>query len=158
MRYWEIISDNLSRAGWSLAVSQAWILAPEQSGSRTRIATTASVSSCTRMKADCVSKAGGSGSPPTAVPIRSGSRAAASSVANEVVGQRLRAPRCGEAVSWGHAYFITPAGLKSPSNSWPSQSLTSTYHSRLNGSTSEMRSKPRLSLRGHKYLVASQCG
>ena len=35
-----------------------------------------------------------------AVPIRSGSRAAASSVANEVVGQRLRAPRCGEAVSW----------------------------------------------------------
>jgi hypothetical protein len=71
---------------------------------------------------------------PTAVPIRSGSRAAASSVANEVVGQRMRAPRCGEAVSWGRAYFITLAGLKSPSNSWPSQSLTSTYHRRPNGS------------------------
>jgi hypothetical protein len=37
------------------------------------------------------------------------------------LGSKLRAPRCGEAVSWGRAYFITPAGLKSPSNSWSSQ-------------------------------------
>jgi len=40
MKYWEIIADNLSKAGWSWAVFQPWILRRKQSGLLTRIATT----------------------------------------------------------------------------------------------------------------------
>jgi len=31
VKYWEIIADNLSKAGWSWAASQRWILAGERS-------------------------------------------------------------------------------------------------------------------------------
>jgi hypothetical protein len=50
MKYWEIIGDNLSKAGWSWAVSERLILAGERSGLLTHIATTESVSLCTLMK------------------------------------------------------------------------------------------------------------
>jgi hypothetical protein len=49
-RSWEIIADNLSKAGWVGVESQQWILAGEQSGLQTHIATTESVSLCVRMK------------------------------------------------------------------------------------------------------------
>jgi hypothetical protein len=40
MKYWEIIADNLSKAGWSWgAASQRWILAGDASSLLTRIAT-----------------------------------------------------------------------------------------------------------------------
>jgi hypothetical protein len=45
VKYWEIIADNLSKAGWVGVESQQWILAGEQSGLQTHIATTESVSS-----------------------------------------------------------------------------------------------------------------
>jgi hypothetical protein len=45
MKYWEIIADELSKTGWSLAASQPWILAGARSGLLTHIATTESVSS-----------------------------------------------------------------------------------------------------------------
>jgi hypothetical protein len=50
VKYWEIIADNLSKAGWSWGTSQRWILAGERSGLLTRIATTESVSLRTPMK------------------------------------------------------------------------------------------------------------
>jgi hypothetical protein len=51
MKYWEIIADNLSKAGWSFgAVSQPWMPKGEQSGLQTRIATMDSGSLCTPMK------------------------------------------------------------------------------------------------------------
>jgi hypothetical protein len=50
MKYWEIIADNLSKAGWSWGWSQPLIPRDEQSGLQTRIATTESVSLCMPMK------------------------------------------------------------------------------------------------------------
>jgi hypothetical protein len=44
LKYWEIIADNLSKAGWSWAASQRLISAGERSGLLTHIATTESVS------------------------------------------------------------------------------------------------------------------
>jgi hypothetical protein len=49
VKYWEIIADNLSKAGWSLGWCRLWIQRDEQSGLWTGIATE-SVSSCVRMK------------------------------------------------------------------------------------------------------------
>jgi hypothetical protein len=40
LKYWEIIADNLSKAGWSWAVSQPQIVRGEPSGMLTRIAVT----------------------------------------------------------------------------------------------------------------------
>ena len=40
MKYWEIIADNLKKAGWSWAASQPLILRDEQSGLLTHIAAT----------------------------------------------------------------------------------------------------------------------
>jgi hypothetical protein len=45
--YWEIIADNLSKAGWSWGVSQPWIVMGEQSRLLLHIATMAS-GRCTR--------------------------------------------------------------------------------------------------------------
>jgi hypothetical protein len=50
MKYWEIIADNLSKAGWSWGCVSAVDSQGEQSGSQTHIATTGSVSVCVRMK------------------------------------------------------------------------------------------------------------
>jgi len=51
VKYWEIIADNLSKAGAGVgAAPQPWILAVEQSSLLTRIATTANASLCVRMK------------------------------------------------------------------------------------------------------------
>jgi hypothetical protein len=50
VKYWEIIADNLSKAGWSWAVCQRLIQAGERSGLLMRIAATESVSSCVPMK------------------------------------------------------------------------------------------------------------
>jgi phospholipase C len=50
VKYWEIIADNLSKAGWSWGVFQPWIAKGEQSGSLTPIATMEGVSSHIRMK------------------------------------------------------------------------------------------------------------
>ena len=50
MKYWEIIADNLSKAGWSWGCVSAIDSKGERSGLRTRIATTESVSLCTPMK------------------------------------------------------------------------------------------------------------
>jgi hypothetical protein len=49
MKNWEIIADNLSKAGWSWAAFQLWI-AKERSGLLMRIATTESILLCARMK------------------------------------------------------------------------------------------------------------
>ena len=49
MKYWEIIADNLKKRGWSLGYVSA-VLAGERSGLQTPVATTESVSLCTRMK------------------------------------------------------------------------------------------------------------
>jgi len=38
MKYWEIIADNLSKAGWSWAASQRLIPTGKQSGLLTQIA------------------------------------------------------------------------------------------------------------------------
>jgi hypothetical protein len=46
----DLIADNLSKAGWSLAVSQLSIPTGERSGLQTRIAVTESGSLCVRMK------------------------------------------------------------------------------------------------------------
>jgi hypothetical protein len=54
MKYWEIIADNLSKAGWSLAGSQLLIAKAERSGLLMHIVTTDSVSWYTRMKAYCL--------------------------------------------------------------------------------------------------------
>jgi hypothetical protein len=50
VKYWEIIADNVSNAGWSWGCVSAWILAGEQSSLPTRITATESVSLCVRMK------------------------------------------------------------------------------------------------------------
>jgi len=50
VKYWEIIADNLSKAGWSPAAYQARIAMGERSGLLTRIVTTESVSWCMQMK------------------------------------------------------------------------------------------------------------
>jgi hypothetical protein len=50
VKYWEIIADNLSKAGWSWGCVSAKILAGEQSGLEMHIAATGSVSLCTPMK------------------------------------------------------------------------------------------------------------
>jgi hypothetical protein len=50
MNYWEIIADNLSKAGWSWDVCQPWIPRDKQSGVLMRIAVTESVSLPVRMK------------------------------------------------------------------------------------------------------------
>jgi hypothetical protein len=50
MKYWEIMADNLSKAGWSWGASQPWIPTGEQSGLLMHIATTESVSLCVLMK------------------------------------------------------------------------------------------------------------
>jgi hypothetical protein len=51
MKYWEIIADNLSKAGWSWGgVSQRLIPAGERSGLLTHIATTISGLLCEWMK------------------------------------------------------------------------------------------------------------
>jgi hypothetical protein len=51
VKYWEIIADNLSKAGWSwgLRLSRGFSRANE-SGLLTRIVATVSVSLCGRMK------------------------------------------------------------------------------------------------------------
>jgi hypothetical protein len=48
VKYWEIIADNLKKAGWRWAASQPLILTDEQSGLLTRIAAMESVSLCSR--------------------------------------------------------------------------------------------------------------
>jgi hypothetical protein len=50
MKYWEIIADNLSKAGWSWGASQPWITTDERSGLWMHIGVTESVSSCEPMK------------------------------------------------------------------------------------------------------------
>ncbi len=50
MKDWEIIADNLSKAGWSWAASQRLIPTGEQSGLLTHIAAMESVSLRERMK------------------------------------------------------------------------------------------------------------
>ena len=50
MKYWEIIAENLSKAGWSLGWVSAIDSEGKRSGSLTRIAATESVSLCGRMK------------------------------------------------------------------------------------------------------------
>jgi len=50
VRYWEIIADNLKRAGWSLGYVSAVDFEGERSGLQTRIVATGSVSLCVRMK------------------------------------------------------------------------------------------------------------
>jgi hypothetical protein len=49
-RSWEIIADNLSKAGWSWGALQRLIPTGEQSGSQTRTATMESVLLRVRMK------------------------------------------------------------------------------------------------------------
>ncbi len=50
VRYWEIIADNLSKAGWSWAVSQPLIPTGKRSGLRMRTAMTVNASLCTLMR------------------------------------------------------------------------------------------------------------
>jgi hypothetical protein len=52
VKYWEIIAENLSKAGCELkgAASQLWILAGEPSSLLTRIAATINALLCVRMK------------------------------------------------------------------------------------------------------------
>jgi hypothetical protein len=50
VKYWEIIADNLTKAGWSWGCVPALDSAGERSGLLTHIATTESVSFCVRMK------------------------------------------------------------------------------------------------------------
>jgi hypothetical protein len=50
VKQWEIIADNLHKAGFSLGWVSAWILKGERSGLLTRTATTESVLSCEPMK------------------------------------------------------------------------------------------------------------
>jgi hypothetical protein len=50
IKYWEIIADNLSKAGWSWAACQPLIPAGERSGLSMRTVMTESVSLCARMK------------------------------------------------------------------------------------------------------------
>jgi hypothetical protein len=50
VKYWEIIADNLSRAGWSWGCVSTIDFEGERSGLQTRIAMTEIVSLYTRMK------------------------------------------------------------------------------------------------------------
>jgi hypothetical protein len=50
MKYWEIIADNLSKAGWIGVVWQLWIAKDEQSLLRMHIAAIESVSLYAPMK------------------------------------------------------------------------------------------------------------
>jgi len=50
VKYWEIIADNLSKAGWSWAASQRLISMRKQSSLLTHIAATENVSSLWRTK------------------------------------------------------------------------------------------------------------
>jgi len=50
MKYWEIIADNLSKAGWSLGYVSAIDSNGERSGLQTHIATAKSVLLRARMK------------------------------------------------------------------------------------------------------------
>jgi hypothetical protein len=50
MKFWGIIADNLSKAGWSWGWSQRLIPTGERSGLQTHIAATEGVSLCMRMK------------------------------------------------------------------------------------------------------------
>jgi hypothetical protein len=50
MKYWEIIADNLKKAGWSWGWVSAIDSEGERSGLLMRIAVTKSVSLCVRMK------------------------------------------------------------------------------------------------------------
>jgi hypothetical protein len=50
VKYWEIIADNLSKAGWSWGWVSAIDSEGERSGSLTRIATTENALLCTPMK------------------------------------------------------------------------------------------------------------
>jgi len=50
MKYWEIIADNLSKAGWSWLPLSRWFRMGEESGLQTHIVTTESVWLCVRMK------------------------------------------------------------------------------------------------------------
>jgi hypothetical protein len=50
MNFGEMIADNLTKAGWSWAVSQRLIPMGEQSGLLTHTAATESVSLCALMK------------------------------------------------------------------------------------------------------------
>jgi hypothetical protein len=50
VKSWEIIADNLKKAGWSLGYVSAIDSTGERSGLQTRIVTTESVWLCVRMK------------------------------------------------------------------------------------------------------------
>jgi hypothetical protein len=50
MKYWEIIADNLSKAGWSWGCVQPWTTTGERSGLLTHIAATANALLCAQMK------------------------------------------------------------------------------------------------------------
>jgi hypothetical protein len=50
VKYWEIITDNLSKAGWSWAASQCWIFRVEQFSLLMHIAATVNASLFARMK------------------------------------------------------------------------------------------------------------
>jgi hypothetical protein len=54
VKYWELIADDLSKAGWSWGVLQLWVAKGEQYGLWPQIATV-NASLCTPMKNDCVS-------------------------------------------------------------------------------------------------------
>jgi len=55
MKYWEIIADNLSKAGWSWGCVSAIDSNGRTIWIATRIAATESASLCTPTKANCVS-------------------------------------------------------------------------------------------------------
>jgi hypothetical protein len=50
VKYWEIIADNFSNAGWSWATSQAWIPTGEQSSLLTQLAATVNALLCVQVK------------------------------------------------------------------------------------------------------------
>jgi hypothetical protein len=50
VKYWEIIAENLKKAGWSWAACQPWILTGEPFGLPMRIAETGIGLSCVPMK------------------------------------------------------------------------------------------------------------
>jgi len=52
VKYWEMIADNLSKAGWSWAASQAWIRAGERSSLLTRIVTTVAIKATSLRSSD----------------------------------------------------------------------------------------------------------
>jgi len=50
LKYWEFITDNFKKAGWSLGRSQPLVLKDTQSSLLTHIAAMESVTLCGRMK------------------------------------------------------------------------------------------------------------